>query len=91
VINTTSAGLEDDRLPLPANLLRPTLALARAAVEVIYGKITPFLHEAEQANLPSFDGSEMLLQQGILAFHHFTEQRFKLDAIEAAMRPFLRL
>ena len=40
VINTTSAGLGDDRLPLPANLLRPTLAHAQAAVEVIYGKIT---------------------------------------------------
>ena len=91
VINTTSAGLEDDSLPMPAALLDAALARAKYAVDVIYGKETPFLKEAAKLGLPRFDGSEMLLQQGILAFDHFTDHRYTLDAVEAAMRPFLKL
>ncbi|WP_456451872.1 shikimate dehydrogenase, partial [Hydrogenimonas sp.] len=91
VINTTSAGLEDESLPMPKELLDAALARARYAVDVIYGKETPFLKEAAKLNLPRFDGTEMLLQQGILAFDHFTGHRYTLDTIEAAMRPFLKL
>ncbi|WP_457596187.1 shikimate dehydrogenase [Hydrogenimonas sp.] len=91
VVNTTSAGLEDANLPMPEKLLTPLLSRAKGAVDVIYGKETPFLSAAKAAGLPSFDGEEMLLQQGIIAFDHFTGHRFTLDAIEAAMRPFQTL
>ncbi|BDY12295.1 shikimate dehydrogenase [Hydrogenimonas cancrithermarum] len=91
VINTTSAGLEDNSLPMPKALLDAALAQAKYAVDVIYGKETPFLEEAKRLNLPHFDGSEMLLQQGIIAFDYFTDHRYTLDEIEKAMRPFLNL
>ncbi|WP_353663010.1 shikimate dehydrogenase [Hydrogenimonas sp. SS33] len=91
VINTTSAGLTDDALPMPKNLLDAALAKARFAVDVIYGKETPFLKEAKRLRLPHFDGTEMLLQQGIIAFDHFTDYRYSLDEIEEAMRSFLKL
>jgi shikimate dehydrogenase len=91
VINTTSAGLTDESLPMPKNLLDKALENTRYAVDVIYGKETPFLKEAKRLNLPLFDGSEMLLQQGIIAFDYFTDHRYSLDEIEQAMRPFLSL
>ncbi len=91
VINTTSAGLEDDALPMPRALLDAALGQTAYAVDVIYGKETPFLKEAKRLNLLTFDGSQMLLQQGIIAFDHFTGHRYTLDRIEAAMRPFLQL
>ncbi|WP_457598732.1 shikimate dehydrogenase [Hydrogenimonas sp.] len=91
VINTTSAGLEDESLPMPKALLDAALDNASYAVDVIYGKETPFLKEAARRGLPRFDGSEMLLQQGIIAFDHFTGHRYGLEEIETAMRPFLNL
>ncbi|BBG65397.1 shikimate 5-dehydrogenase I alpha [Hydrogenimonas sp.] len=91
VINNTSAGLEDESLPMPKELLDQTLKSAKCAVDVIYGKETPFLKEAKKLGLPYFDGSEMLLQQGIIAFDHFTDHRYSLDEIEDAMRPFMQL
>ncbi|WP_456381635.1 shikimate dehydrogenase [Hydrogenimonas sp.] len=91
IINTTSAGLTDDALPMPEELLDRALKEARYAVDVIYGKETPFLKEAKKLGLPHFDGSEMLLQQGIIAFDHFTDHRYTLEEIEKAMRPFLEL
>ena len=91
VINTTSAGLTDESLPMPKELLDAALAHTKYAVDVIYGHETPFLKEARRLKLPHFDGSEMLLQQGILAFDYFTDHRYTLDEIEGAMRPFLEL
>jgi len=91
VINTTSAGLTDDALPMPKALLDASLANTKFAVDVIYGKETPFLKEAKRLGLPHFDGSEMLLQQGIIAFDHFTDYRYNLDEIEEAMRPVFSL
>jgi len=91
VINTTSAGLTDDSLPMPKELLDKTLKDTKYVVDVIYGKETPFLKEAKTFNLPFFDGSEMLLQQGIIAFDYFTDHRYTLDEIETAMRLFLSL
>ncbi len=91
VINTTSAGLEDDSLPMPKELLDEALLKTKYAVDVIYGKRTPFLKEAIRLDLPNFDGSQMLLWQGILAFDLFTQHRYSLEEIESAMTPFLSL
>ncbi|MCF6200663.1 MAG: shikimate dehydrogenase [Hydrogenimonas sp.] len=91
VINSTSAGLEDESLPMPKELLDAALEKAKCAVDVIYAKETPFLKEAKKMGLPYFDGSEMLLQQGIIAFDYFTDRKFSLDEIENAMRPFMEL
>ena len=91
LINATSAGLIDEAFPMPKALLDAALSRTKYAVDVIYGKETPFLHEARKLDLPHFDGSQMLLQQGILAFDYFTGHRYTLDRIEEAMRPFLDL
>ena len=90
VINTTSAGLSDDTLPMPEAPLDASLANAKFTVDVIYGKHTPFLEKARQAGLPHIDGSEMLLQQGVLAFDYFTGHRYDLDEIETAMHSVFR-
>ncbi len=86
VVNTTSAGLQDDALPAPENLLRPLLEAARYAADAIYGKTTPFLAMCQALGLPAIDGAEMLLGQGVLAHALFTGGRFDNDVIERAMR-----
>lgn len=91
IINTTSAGLTDESLPMPKKLLDRALKDTKFAVDVIYGRETPFLKEAKRLSLPLFDGSEMLLQQGIIAFDYFTDHYYTLDEIENAMGLFLSL
>lgn len=86
LINTTSAGLSDDELPIPAGLLGELLARTQAAVDVIYGKETPFLREVKSCGLPYKDGSDMLLAQGVLANHLFLACRYTPEEIEPAMR-----
>jgi shikimate dehydrogenase len=86
VVNTTSAGLEDESLPAPETLIRPLLEASGFAADAIYGKVTPFLHLAAELGKTSKDGADMLLGQGVLANAHFTKQRYELDAIEKVMR-----
>ncbi|MEW5833095.1 MAG: shikimate dehydrogenase [Campylobacterota bacterium] len=86
IINTTSAGLSDNELPIPAPLLHGLLSRSKAAVDVIYGKETPFLREVKSCDLPYKDGSDMLLQQGVLASHLFLHCKYTPVEIEPAMR-----
>lgn len=86
IINTTSAGLMDDSLPLPKELLDKLLSQTKCAVDVIYGKSTPFLNEVKKINLPFKDGSDMLLAQGVLANHLFLDSRYDIALIEPIMR-----
>ena len=85
VINMTSAGLEDDALPAPKKILESVLPQAKACVDVIYGKETPFLKLAKQHNKPTKDGSDMLLYQGIIAFEYFTNHAYAFDEIKPHM------
>ncbi|MDP1784761.1 MAG: shikimate dehydrogenase [Sulfuricurvum sp.] len=86
IINTTSAGLSDDLLPLSAPLLTQLLSRSRCAIDVIYGKETPFLHEVKRAELPFKDGSDMLLEQGVLANHLFMHGTVSTDTIRPIMQ-----
>jgi len=86
VVNTTSAGLEDESLPAPEGLLLPLLKRSRYAADAIYGKVTPFLSLCASNALPAIDGAEMLLGQGVLANRLFTEERYDADTIEKVMR-----
>jgi len=86
VINMTSAGLEDDNLPAPKELLDSVLPKAKACVDVIYGKETPFLKLAKSHDKPTKDGSDMLLYQGIIAFEHFTDNAYTFDEIKPLMQ-----
>jgi shikimate dehydrogenase len=86
VINMTSAGLEDESLPAPQEILNAVIPSANACVDVIYGKETPFLKLSKQYGKPTKDGSDMLLYQGIIAFEHFTDHRFSFDEIKPHMQ-----
>ena len=86
VINMTSAGLEDENLPAPKELLNTVIPTAKACVDVIYGKETPFLRLAKSHKKPTKDGSDMLLYQGIIAFEHFTQNAYTFEQIEVYMK-----
>ena len=91
IINTTSAGLTEEVLPAPKELLEPLFDNAKHAVDVIYNKHTPFLALAQQKGLTTKDGTEMLLYQGVLAFEIFTDFRYDKEEIAALMRRSLQL
>ena len=86
VINMTSAGLEDDSLPAPKEILDSVIPKAKACVDVIYGKETPFLKLTKSYNKPTKDGSDMLLYQGIIAFEYFTNHAYSFDEIRPMMQ-----
>jgi len=86
IINMTSAGLEDESLPAPIEILDTIIPQAKACVDVIYGKETPFLKLAKSHNKPIKDGSDMLLYQGIIAFEYFTNHAYSFDEIYPIMK-----
>jgi shikimate dehydrogenase len=86
VVNMTSAGLEDESLPCPIEILELVVPSAKACIDVIYGKETPFLKLAKSYNKPTKDGSDMLLYQGIIAFQYFTEGKFSFEEIKGQMQ-----
>lgn len=86
LINTTSAGLSDDSLPINVSLLEQLLSSACCAIDVIYGKETPFLREVKKAKLPFKDGSDMLLEQGVLANYLFIHGTLSTDIIRPVMK-----
>jgi len=86
IINMTSAGLEDNSLPCPIEILKKVVPFSIACIDVIYGKETPFLKFAKAHQKPTKDGSDMLLYQGIIAFEHFTNHQFSFKMIEPKMR-----
>ena len=86
IINTTSAGLKDNALPLEKKLLTDLITHTKYCIDVIYNKLTPFLQIAKELNKPYKEGSDMLLYQAVLAFDIFFENRYKKDDIEKYMR-----
>ncbi|RUM69232.1 MAG: shikimate dehydrogenase [Sulfurovum sp.] len=86
VVNMTSAGLEDENLPSPIEILKDILPNTLACVDVIYGKETAFLKLAKAYNKPTKDGSDMLLYQGVIAFEYFTEGKFTFEEIKVQMQ-----
>jgi shikimate dehydrogenase len=86
VINTTSAGLTSSDLPYDAKKLEAILSRASYAVDVVYGKSTPFLELAKRLGKETKDGEDMLLYQGVYAFEHFCEHQYSFEQIEPIMR-----
>jgi len=81
IINTTSAGLNDNNLPAPKEILIKLFKNAKFAVDVIYGKKTPFLKLAEEFNLKTKSGLDMLVYQGILAMELFLNKKLKKEEV----------
>lgn len=86
IVNMTSAGLKDDLLPAPLEILETVVSSAKACIDVIYGKETAFLRLAKSCKKPVKDGSDMLLYQGVIAFEHFTENSYTFDEVLAHMQ-----
>jgi len=86
IINTTSAGLSDDVLPLDKNLLTKLMQKSKFAFDVIYNKQTPFLKLASQNSLTCKDGADMLLFQGVLAFNLFFNNTLNNEKITTYMK-----
>ncbi|MDA3051782.1 shikimate dehydrogenase [Campylobacter sp. JMF_02 ED1] len=85
VVNSTSAGLKDDFLPAPAEILDAVFKEAKFAFDAIYGKITPFLDLASTHGVRTKDGREMLINQGALAFNLFYDNKFDTAQIAEFM------
>ena len=83
VVNSTSAGLKDEYLPAPIEIIEPILKNASFAFDCVYGKITPFLTLAQQNGCEIKDGEDMLLFQGVLAFEYFTNTKADDELIQA--------
>jgi len=86
VVNTTSAGLQDENLPAPLNIMEEIFKKARFASDAIYNKKTPFLKMASEFKVPNKDGADMLLYQGVLAFNLFYDNKFNLEEITKYMK-----
>lgn len=85
VVNTTSAGLKDEELPAPKEIIEAILDNSTFVADAIYGKETPFLNLARQKNTPCKDGADMLLGQGVLANKLFTCNELKTEDIKKYM------
>ncbi len=86
VVNTTSAGLQDENLPAPDDLITSLLKKASYAADAIYGKRTPFLKLCDTLSITVKDGADMLLGQGVLANAYFTQEQLPLESIRTAMQ-----
>jgi shikimate dehydrogenase len=83
VVNATSVGLRDDRLPLDPALLAPD----RAVVDLVYrpGE-TAFVRAARARGLRAVDGLPMLCEQGALAFERWFERPPDRDVMWQTLR-----
>jgi shikimate dehydrogenase len=81
IINTTSAGLNDNNLPAPENILKKLFSNAKYAVDVIYGKETPFLKLAKEYGLIIKSGVDMLVYQGVLAMEYFLGKKLNREEV----------
>jgi shikimate dehydrogenase len=82
IVNSTSAGLKDENLPVPKELIEKIIVNSKYAFDCIYGKMTPFLKIAKEYDLLYKDGEDMLLYQGVIAFELFTNTKADNDLVE---------
>lgn len=86
IVNTTSAGLKDENLPAPKEIIEAVLQKSRYVADAIYGKTTPFLQLAKEKGLTCKDGADMLLGQGVLANELFCDFTLDKEAIKKEMQ-----
>ena len=84
-VNTTSAGLKDEELPAPIEIITNILKNTSYVADAIYGKLTPFLQLAKEKGLTYKDGADMLLGQGVLANELFVAKVLDKEAIKIEM------
>ncbi|MBL8488607.1 MAG: shikimate dehydrogenase [Rhodocyclaceae bacterium] len=82
IINATSAGLQDARLPLPLGIF----AAGSLAYEMLYGRDTPFMAQARAVGARVADGLGMLVEQAAEAFFVWRGKRPETGPVIAALR-----
>jgi shikimate dehydrogenase len=82
LVNATSVGMgADQRLPVPFEVLRPTMVVA----DLVYHPLeTPLLAAARQAGATAVDGLGMLVHQAAHAFGHWTGRPAPVEAMRTA-------
>jgi shikimate dehydrogenase len=79
IINTTSAGLEKDELPLDKDILKSLFNNTKFVYDVIYNKQTPFITLAKENNIYTQDGKDMLIYQGVFANMLFMDNKYSFE------------
>ncbi|MFB6352708.1 MAG: shikimate dehydrogenase [Halobacteriales archaeon] len=83
LVNATTVGLEEDRTPVPADLLGPDLTV----MDAVYRPVeTRLLRDAAAAGAQTVDGGWMLLYQGVAAFERWTGREAPVEAMRRALR-----
>lgn len=83
LVNATSVGMEEDRSPVPADLLHAGLTV----FDVVYRPLqTRLLQDAQAVGAQTIDGAWMLLYQGVAAFELWTNQTPPVEAMNHALR-----
>lgn len=86
VINATSAGLDSLVVPFESILREILKDKNTECIDIMYGKETPFLNLANSMGHKSQDGAMMLVNQGVLAFNLFFENRYGFGELEPIFR-----
>jgi shikimate dehydrogenase len=81
IVNATSAGLTDATLPLPPQIF----AQNALAYDMMYGRITPFMHLAHAQGARVVDGLGMLIEQAAESFYLWRGIRPDTSAVIAMM------
>lgn len=83
IVNTTSASLSGDRLPLDWSTASPNAL----AYDLAYGPtLTPFLADAASFGLETMDGRRMLMEQGAAAFEFWWDREAPRETMMEALR-----
>ncbi|MBA2318511.1 MAG: shikimate dehydrogenase [Euzebyales bacterium] len=80
VVNATPLGLGGESLP--DDLMR--LGPGQVALDLLYGRTTPFLQAASDRGATAVDGLSMLVRQAAASFTRWTGAPAPLDAMRAA-------
>ena len=84
LVNATSIGFLDDAKP---DIQYEKLPKDLVVCDVIPNKLrTSFLQEAERHNLRTFNGLEMLVNQGALAYELWTGRKAPVEVMKQAMK-----
>jgi len=83
LVNATSVGMEEDRSPVPADLLHGDLAVLDAVYDPIE---TRLLRDAADAGATTVDGAWMLLYQGVEAFELWTGESAPVQQMNKTLR-----
>ncbi len=82
VINSTSTGLTDTKLPIPDSVFKKN----GLAYDMMYGRETPFMAQARAAGAQVSDGLGMLVEQAAEAFYIWRDVRPETAPVIAMLR-----